>query len=109
MAFQEDEAGTLLAGLTFFEAVTRSFPPHKHEDQEEIYLFLAGRGSMEVYADEESKSFVREVGPGDAVAIPRMTYHPVYSFGEPLTFIRVIAGTRYWVGDRNAQFMKKAT
>lgn len=105
---EQDDAEKLTGGLTFFEAVTRSFPPHKHEDQEEIYLFLEGHGAMEVYADEESKSFVRDVKPGDAVTIPKHTYHPVFSFGEPLVFAWVIAGSRYWVGDRDADFMKGA-
>ena len=54
----------------------RSWPPHNHTDQEEIYIFTKGRGSMEVYADEETKSFVRSVGKGDAVTIPLLNYHP---------------------------------
>jgi hypothetical protein len=61
---------------------------------------------MEVYADEETKSFVTSVGPGDAVTIPLLTYHPVFSQGEELHFIWCIAGERYWVGDKNRDFMK---
>ena len=105
---EQDDASNFIAGWTFFDAVTRSFPPHKHEDQEEIYFFVEGRGAMEVYRDEENKSFVREVGPGDVVTIPRQTFHPVYSYGQPVTFIWVIAGARYWVGDRDQAFTKAA-
>ena len=54
-------------------------PPHNHTDQEEIYIFTKGNGSMEVYADEETKTFVRSVNEGDAVTIPILNYHPVFS------------------------------
>jgi hypothetical protein len=60
---------------------------------------------MEVYADEETKSFVRSVNPGDAVTIPILNYHPVFSQEEPLDFIWCITGNRYWVGDKNKDFM----
>ena len=80
-------------------------PPHNHTDQEEIYIFTKGRGSMEVYGEEETKSFVRAVGEGDAVTIPLLNYHPVFSQEEELHFIWCIAGNRYWVGDKNKDFM----
>jgi mannose-6-phosphate isomerase-like protein (cupin superfamily) len=79
--------------------------PHNHTDQEEIYIFTKWRGSMEVYADEETKSFVRSVKEGDAVTIPLLNYHPVFSQEEELHFIWCIAGNRYWVGDKNKDFM----
>ena len=60
---------------------------------------------MEVYADEETKSFVYSVGEGDAVTIPLLNYHPVFSQDEELHFIWCIAGNRYWVGDKNKDFM----
>jgi mannose-6-phosphate isomerase-like protein (cupin superfamily) len=98
-------ADKLIAGYTLFQPFQRSYPPHNHTDQEEIYIFTAGHGSMEVYADEETKSFVRAVQPGDAVTIPLGNYHPVFSQEEPLEFIWCIAGNRYWVGDKNKDFM----
>ena len=61
---------------------------------------------MEVYADEEHKTFVTSVGPGDAVTIPVLNYHPVFSQEEELHFIWCIAGARYWVGDKNPDFMQ---
>jgi 5-deoxy-D-glucuronate isomerase len=100
-----EPAEKLVAGYTLFQPHQRSYPPHNHTDQEEIYIFTKGRGSMEVYADEESKTFVRSVNEGDAVTIPILNYHPVFSQDEELHFIWCIAGERYWVGDKNKDFM----
>src|SRR3954468_3580737 len=98
-------ADKLIAGYTIFQPHQRSYPPHNHTDQEEVYIFTQGSGSMEVYADEESKSFVKSVNEGDAVTIPLLNYHPVFSQEEELHFIWCIAGNRYWVGDKNKDFM----
>ncbi len=98
-------ADKLMAGFTLFRPHQRSYPPHNHTDQEEIYIFTKGNGSMEVYADEETKTFVRSVNEGDAVTIPILNYHPVFSQDEELHFIWCIAGNRYWVGDKNKDFM----
>jgi mannose-6-phosphate isomerase-like protein (cupin superfamily) len=100
-----EPAEKLIAGFTLFQPHQRSWPPHNHTDQEEIYIFIKGRGSMEVYADEETKTFVRSVQEGDAVTIPLLNYHPVFSQDEELHFIWCIAGNRYWVGDKNKDFM----
>jgi mannose-6-phosphate isomerase-like protein (cupin superfamily) len=100
-----EAANKLVAGYTIFRPFQRSYPPHNHTDQEEIYIFTKGRGSMEVYADEETKTFVRSVGEGDAVTIPILNYHPVFSQEEELHFIWCIAGNRYWVGDKNKDFL----
>lgn len=97
-------ADKLIAGYTIFQPHQRSWPPHNHTDQEEIYIFIKGAGAMEVYGDDESKWFVRSVAEGDAVTIPLMNYHPVFSHGEELHFIWCIAGNRYWVGDKNKDF-----
>jgi mannose-6-phosphate isomerase-like protein (cupin superfamily) len=98
-------ADKLVAGYTFFEPHARSWPPHNHTDQEEIYFFLRGQGAMEVYADSETLSFVHSVYEGDAVSIPYLNYHPVFSQAEPLQFIWCIAGARYWIGDKNKAFL----
>ncbi len=100
-----EPAEKLIAGYTLFQPHQRSWPPHNHTDQEEIYIFLQGQGAMEVYAEEETKSFVRSVHPGDAVTIPILNYHPVFSHDQDLHFIWCIAGNRYWVGDKNKDFM----
>ena len=98
-------ADKLIAGYTIFQPGQRSWPPHNHTDQEEIYIFIKGHGAMEVYAEEETKSFVHSVKEGDAVTIPLLNYHPVFSQEEELHFIWCIAGNRYWVGDKNKDFM----
>jgi mannose-6-phosphate isomerase-like protein (cupin superfamily) len=98
-------ADKLIAGFTLFQPNQRSWPPHNHTDQEEIYIFTQGHGAMEVYPDEETKSFVRGVNEGDAITIPFLNYHPVFSHEEDLHFIWCIAGNRYWVGDKNKDFM----
>ena len=98
-------ADKLVAGYTFFQPRQRSWPPHNHTDQEEIYFFIKGRGAMEVYETPETLSFVHSVGEGDLVTIPMLNYHPVFSQEGPLEFIWCIAGARYWVGDKNKDFM----
>lgn len=107
MMFDVSEgADKLVAGYTFFEPHTRSWPPHNHTDQEETYIFIKGHGSMEVYESPEELSFVHSVNEGDLVTIPFLNYHPVFSQESPLEFIWCIAGERYWVGDKNKDFMK---
>jgi mannose-6-phosphate isomerase-like protein (cupin superfamily) len=102
-----EPADKLVAGYTFFEAHTRSWPPHNHTDQEETYIFIKGEGAMEVYESPEKLSFVHSVSAGDLVTIPFLNYHPVFSQQQPLEFIWSIAGERYWVGDKNKSFMQE--
>ncbi|MEN8254706.1 MAG: 5-deoxy-glucuronate isomerase [Verrucomicrobiota bacterium] len=99
-------ADKLIAGYTIYEPHTRAYPAHNHTDQEEIYLFSKGRGAMEVYEEEKNKTFVTSVDTMDSVTIPLLNYHPVFSQDEELHFIWCIAGERYWVGDKNTDFMK---
>ena len=101
-----EKADRLIAGYTIYKPYTRAYPAHNHTDQEEIYIFTKGKGAMEVYKDEKSKTFVTSVGEMDAVTIPLLNYHPVFSQDEELHFIWCIAGERYWVGDKNKDFMK---
>jgi len=99
-------ADKLIAGYTFYDAYTRAWPPHNHTDQEETYIFIKGHGSMEVYETPEKMTFVHQVNEGDLVTIPFLNYHPVFSQEDPLQFIWCIAGERYWVGDKNKDFMR---
>ncbi len=101
-----ESADKLVAGYTFYEPYTRAWPPHNHTDQEETYIFIKGHGAMEVYESPENLSFVHTVNEGDLVTIPFLNYHPVFSQESPLEFIWCIAGERYWVGDKNKDFMK---
>jgi mannose-6-phosphate isomerase-like protein (cupin superfamily) len=100
-----EAADKLVAGYTFYEPFTRAWPPHNHTDQEETYIFIKGHGSMEVYETPETTTFVHNVNEGDLVTIPFLNYHPVFSQEDPLEFIWCIAGERYWVGDKNKDFM----
>ncbi len=105
---ENEKAENLTGGYTFFEPFSRSWPIHLHKDQEEIYLFIKGQGAMEVFENEEKKTFAREGKEGDAVTIPMRNYHPVFSFDRELHFIWVIAGARYWVGDKDKTFIETA-
>ncbi len=52
--------------------------PHYHPQTEEIYYILEGTGSMRI-GDE-----LREVGPGDAIAIPPGATHQIENTGSVL-------------------------
>jgi mannose-6-phosphate isomerase-like protein (cupin superfamily) len=100
-----EAADKLVAGYTFYNPYTRAWPPHNHTDQEEVYIFIKGHGAMEVYESPEKLTFVHSLNEGDMVTIPYLNYHPVFSQEDPLVFIWCIAGERYWVGDKNKDFM----
>jgi mannose-6-phosphate isomerase-like protein (cupin superfamily) len=102
---EKNKAQNLVAGLVFFEPFTRSFPAHMHTDQEEIYHFLDGKGSIEIYKSEESKTFVYNVEKGDIASVPMEHFHPCFAQETPLVWLWVIAGERYWIGDRDQNWM----
>jgi mannose-6-phosphate isomerase-like protein (cupin superfamily) len=55
---------------------------HSHEDSEQVYVIVRGRGRMYVAGDEE------EVGEGDLVFIPPATDHGITnSSSEPLVYV----------------------
>jgi mannose-6-phosphate isomerase-like protein (cupin superfamily) len=49
---------------------------HSHEDSEQVYVIVRGRGRMQVAGDEE------DVGEGDLVFIPPATDHGIKNHGE---------------------------
>lgn len=56
--------------------------PHYHRRTEEIYYVLAGEGLMQVGQEQ------RQVGPGDAIAIPPGAVHTITATGDrTLTFL----------------------
>ena len=56
--------------------------PHYHPQAEEIYYLLEGRGRMQI------EDQIREVGPGDAIAIPPGQRHQITTISkEPLRFL----------------------
>ncbi len=62
-------------------------PLHKHDDTEQVFYVLAGRGRLETGEDAEDQG---EIGPGDLVRIPPGTYHRVPCVGdEPLKYLVV--------------------
>lgn len=50
--------------------------PHYHPQTEEIYFLTNGTGRMQVEAEQ------RDVGPGDAIAIPPGTRHQITNTGS---------------------------
>jgi mannose-6-phosphate isomerase-like protein (cupin superfamily) len=63
-------------------AVGGATAPHYHPRAEEIYYILRGAGSLRI--DEET----RDVGVGDAIAIPPGAVHTIRNTGdEPLIFL----------------------
>jgi len=60
----------------------RATAPHHHVLTEEIYYILAGQGTIRVGGE------TRQVGPGDAVAIPPGASHQITNTGtETLKFL----------------------
>jgi mannose-6-phosphate isomerase-like protein (cupin superfamily) len=89
-----DKADKLVAGYTFHEPFTRAWPPRCHSDQEAVYVFIQGHGSVEVCETPEKLVFVKEVKEGDLVTIPPANHHAAFSQEDPLAFIWCIAGER---------------
>jgi mannose-6-phosphate isomerase-like protein (cupin superfamily) len=55
---------------------------HSHEESEQVYVIVRGRGRMEVAGD------VEEVGEGDLVFIPPATQHGIVNDGsETLVYV----------------------
>jgi len=67
----------------------KSTSGHKHEGQEEVYMFLGGSGTMEL--DDETIN----VFPGDTVLIKDGVFHRVHAGDEELYFVCVFDGKRY--------------
>jgi mannose-6-phosphate isomerase-like protein (cupin superfamily) len=61
---------------------------HKHEGQEEVYLFIEGSGKMQL--DDETF----DVFPGDTVLIKDGVFHRVHAKEQELYFICVFDGRR---------------
>jgi mannose-6-phosphate isomerase-like protein (cupin superfamily) len=60
-------------------------PLHRHDDTEQVFFVLSGRGRVIVGEDERD---VGEIGPGDLIRIPPGTPHRVPCVGdEPLRYL----------------------
>jgi mannose-6-phosphate isomerase-like protein (cupin superfamily) len=65
--------------------------PHRHREIEEIYYILSGRGVMTVGGER------REVGPGDAIYVPRGNNHTLENTGtEPIRLLLVCGPAFYY-------------
>ncbi|HYP27716.1 MAG TPA: cupin domain-containing protein [Blastocatellia bacterium] len=70
-----------------------SVTPHHHDRLEEVYYILSGRGVMSV-GDEQ-----REVGPGDAIYIPRGTRHTLANTGTEPVKLLLVCGPAFFFED----------
>jgi mannose-6-phosphate isomerase-like protein (cupin superfamily) len=71
--------------------------PHHHEVLEEIYYILEGAGRMTI--GEET----REVGPGDAIYIPKHNRHTLTNTGaEPMRLL-LVCGPAFYVEDHRIE------
>lgn len=65
---------------------------HRHVGQEEVYIFVSGKGSMIIDGDEYEQFAVKS---GDVVLIPDGAFHQVINTGtDNLYFICVFDGNR---------------
>jgi oxalate decarboxylase/phosphoglucose isomerase-like protein (cupin superfamily) len=79
----------LSSTLLYREQQTRG---HRHPGQEEVYIFVQGRGKM-IVGDEDSNPFA--VAQGDIVLIPDGAFHRVINDGDTnLLFNCVFDGKR---------------
>ena len=67
----------------------KSTSGHKHEGQEEVYIFIKGHGIM--YLDD----MPMRVGPGDTVPIHDGVHHRVEAMEDGCYFICVFEGARH--------------
>lgn len=67
--------------------------PHRHRQIEEIYYIVSGHGLMTV--GEET----REVGPGDAVYVPRGNRHTLQNTGDDPIKLILVCGPAFFYED----------
>ena len=94
----------LTFGMVIVEPGGTCEPGHVHDDQEEIFFCLNGKGV--VVADEDRKEI--PIGPKDAVFFPIGTYHSIKNpFKTPLEALWIISPAG-WVFDRNSDMYEQA-
>lgn len=86
---QDNNFGNNLTLSSTFLRAKKETNGHRHKGQEEVYMFVSGKGEMEV----DHKIF--PVGPGDVVCINDGEFHKVYNRGDVgLYFVCVFDGGR---------------
>lgn len=79
----EGSVFTMVASMSLEPGASVGY--HVHEDDEEVYNIVSGRG---LYSDNGTEI---EVGPGDVTLAPKGTGHGLKNTGdEPLVFFAVI-------------------
>jgi mannose-6-phosphate isomerase-like protein (cupin superfamily) len=68
--------------------------PHHHLQLEEIYYIVSGSGLMKVGTSE------RQLGPGDAVYVPRHTRHTLENNGSEPIRLLVVCGPAFSYDDQ---------
>jgi quercetin dioxygenase-like cupin family protein len=63
----------------------QSPPRHKHDDTEQVFHVLEGRGTLTVGDDAAG----HVVAPGDVVLIPPGTWHAIRAEGGPMRYLAV--------------------
>ena len=64
-------------------------PSHKHDDTEQIFYILEGRGMLEI-GKQGYQTYTETVFPGEIVRIPSRTYHTIHCTSDvPLTYLAI--------------------
>ena len=94
----------LTFGMVIVEPGGTCEPGHYHEDQEEIFFCLNGKGVA--IADEDKKEI--QISPKDAVFFPKNVYHSIKNpYKTPLEALWIISPAG-WVFDKNPELKIKA-
>lgn len=94
----------LTFGMVIVEPGGTCEPGHYHEDQEEIFFCLNGKGV--VIADEDKKEIL--ISPKDAIFFPKNVYHSIKNpYKTPLEALWIISPAG-WVFDRDPELKKEA-
>lgn len=74
-----DRSEAMASEVFIVELAPGEAPPlHQHDDTEQVFYVLRGRGRLEIGADRAAYP----VGPGDVVRIPPSTLHAIQCLGE---------------------------
>lgn len=86
---QDNKFGNNLTLSSTFLRAKKETNGHRHKGQEEVYMFVSGKGEMEV----DHQRF--PVGPGDVICINDNEFHKVYNTSDVgLYFVCVFDGGR---------------
>ena len=67
--------------------------PHHHDQLEEVYYIISGKGMMSVGGEQS------EVGPGDAIYIPRGSTHTLANTGSEPVKLLLVCGPAFLFED----------